>query len=214
MFFGYLKQRLHSKNQRCVSTASVSFLRSGTPSTIACTTGEISFEEFAKMLGPSPGRHEDGSKFDCKGRHGLKTYKWESARGCDWCKGVIPPQTRILVCVTCDVDVCHSCTAEYMESTAKRITCKARHGLVKRTFTGVDKCSACKGHIPEGATLFSCRLVSSVSRKVYRNDGTELCFPRALSPPVGYRLRANQLLPTFPQKEGHLKGPVMCLPRS
>jgi len=111
------------------------------------------------MLGPPPGRHEDASVLDCKGRHGLKMHKWPEAMECDWCHETIPPQTRILVCVTCDVDACHDCTARHMESVAQRVTCKARHGLVKMKVPGVSTCSACDGHISENATLFSCRLV-------------------------------------------------------
>ncbi|CAM9630222.1 unnamed protein product [Scytosiphon promiscuus] len=119
--------------------------------------GEVSFEEFAKMLGPPPGRHEDASEFDCRGRHGLKTHKWETIMICDWCQGVIPSQTRLVACLTCDVDACHNCTAERMEPAAQRITCKARHGLVKMKIAGINTCSACKGHIADEATLFSCR---------------------------------------------------------
>eukprot|EP00903_Cladosiphon_okamuranus_P009659 g9191.t1 len=95
--------------------------------------GEISFEEFAEMLGPAPGRHEDASKLDCRGQHGLKTFKWKTARACD------------------------CCTAEHMVPAAKRITCKDRHGLVKMNSPVVKKCSACQGHIPEMAPMYSCR---------------------------------------------------------
>ena len=137
----------------------------GAPSFAACPAGEVTFEEFAKLLAPGLGRHEDASKFDCKGRHGLKTHKWEMARPCDWCEGIIPPQTHILVCITCCVDACHNCTADHLGQTATRITCKDRHGLVQRKIAGVNKCSACQGHIPEMATMFSCRLACSVDSR-------------------------------------------------
>lgn len=121
------------------------------------TAGEITFEELVKWLGPDPGRHEDKSRFECKGQHALKAHKWDCVKLCTWCGETIPPNTKILVCITCVVNACHNCIVEHKNPTGKLINCKPRHGLFKIACTGVDTCSACKGHIPEGVISYSCR---------------------------------------------------------
>lgn len=130
---------------------------------VACPAGEVSFEEFAKMLGPRPGRHEDASFFACKGQNGLRPGMLVDAKGCDWCQRL----RYIVMCIGCGVDACHDCTSKHLESVAQPVTCKARRGLVTTRMAGVKKhSSSCGGHIAENATVV--QLQVSVFRRHHK----------------------------------------------